>query len=297
MKIASLFFGIIFCACVLACYHIQKGPEIQNDDLIDSLITVKHINDNVIILSFGSEAVTAIYTTEGIIMIDAGISTGLALKYRKIIENEFRDNTFRYVIITHYHPDHYGGNGIFEEAKVIGHGNGIKEIMQQWKDTAKIVNSLSKVVHDYDVQLQDCQEKTDEWYDAFKQKTRYNFALDDAEKQIHPSNPDITFTDSLKIFVGTTEVDMIYFGACHSTSDILVYIPEYNMLFTGDLFFKYGRPSINYGPYNEQWKRAIAWIENRIQHIEIVINGHGEILSTDDLINFNRKILEKCADQ
>ena len=43
--------------------------------------------------------------------------------------------------------------------------------------------------------------------------------------------------------------------------------------------------------------RAISWIEKRMNNIEKVIEGHGQILSTDDLKQFNKNILNKCSGQ
>jgi glyoxylase-like metal-dependent hydrolase (beta-lactamase superfamily II) len=67
------------------------------------------------------------------------------------------------------------------------------------------------------------------------------------------------------------------------------------VLFTGDLFSKYGRPSVNDLSTGDEdkWIRAIKWIENRLDKIEMVITGHGEILSIDDLKKFNNNILSK----
>lgn len=296
MKNIFLLTGIFFCAFTVTCHRPQQAiTNNNNNDLIDSLISVKHINDKTILIYFGFDAVTAIKTQEGIIVIDAGISTGLTLKYRMIIENEFQSNAFRYVINTHFHNDHYRGNSVFEEAEVIGHENGDKEILEQWKDSERILNSLSKIVNEYEMKLQEYRKNTNEWYETFTQKTRYYCALNDAERQISVRQPDITFTDSLKVDMGEIEVEMIYFGACHSKSDILIYIPQLKILFTGDLFFKYGRPGITNEPDKEKWKRATKWIAWRIQNIETIISGHGETLSIEDLKSFNSKIIEICS--
>jgi len=91
---AGLFLLSIF---AVSCSNTQKKSlELTEDNrLIDSLIIVKRINDETILLSFDSDAVTAINTQNGIVIIDAGISTGLTSKYRKIIENEFHNASFK----------------------------------------------------------------------------------------------------------------------------------------------------------------------------------------------------------
>ena len=44
---------------------------------VDSLIKVQKVNDRTIIVNFGYDAITAIKTEQGIVLVDAGISTAL----------------------------------------------------------------------------------------------------------------------------------------------------------------------------------------------------------------------------
>ena len=295
LKIFTLSVFLLNMTFVLNCQNRQDT--ISNDDnAIDTLISVSNIRNNAILITFGSDAVTAINTNEGIVVIDAGISTKLTSKYRKIIEKEFQSNSFKYLINTHYHPDHYGGNSVFEEAEIIGYKSGINEIMKQWKDTTKVINSISKVVKEYELQLQASELGTVEWIESFTQKMRYTNALKDAQNNSKILQPTLTFEDSLHIDIGEIKFEMIYFGKCHSNSDILIFIQELKILFTGDLVFKYGRPSIINSQLEDKdkWIRAVKWIEKRIPNIETIISGHGEILTVEDIKSFNMTILEKC---
>lgn len=271
-------------------------PCINSFNQIDSLIVVKKINDKSILVMFGSDAITAIKTQEGIVVIDAGISTGLTSKYKEVIKREFQSNKFFYVINTHSHPDHNGGNSVFGEAKVIGQENGLREISEQWANSEKIKKNISAIVDEYELKLREYAVNTKDWHQAFTQKARYCYALKDAEMLIPIKRPDITFSDSLQINIGNIRFEMIYFGKCHSNSDILIYVPGLKILMTGDLFFKYGRPSINDATFadKEKWKTAIKWIEKRIPDIETMISGHGAFLSVEDLKNFNNIIIKKC---
>jgi len=255
----------------LSCSNIEKDNSgvSRYDFLIDSMIVVNKLNDKAILLSLGSDAVAAIKTDRGIVIIDAGISTCLTLRYRRKIENEFQSNNFVYVINTHSHSDHNGGNSQFLKAKIIGQENGLKEIATQLSNPDK-KKRISEIVKQYESKLQEFDKNTEEWYDAFLQKTRYSLALYDVEMQIPVKRPELTFSDSLKINMGDVGFEMVYFGICHSNSDILIYIPELKILFTGDLFFKYGRLSMADTSLKdkEKWKKAIAWIDNRILNIQ-----------------------------
>lgn len=264
---------------------------------IDSLIEIQKINEQCIFLKFGFESVTAINTQKGIVLIDAGISSGLTAKYRKIIENEFQTNVFTYIINTHGHPDHVGGNSIFPESGIIGHLNCIQEISEQWKNPEKRTMRLNKIVEEYELELQAYKPDTKEWNEVFTQKARYLNAYNDSKNLISVKQPDITFSDSLTINMGDITFEMFYFGKCHSSSDIVIFVPEMKILCIGDLFITYGRPSINDTLMvdKDRWQKAVHWLEKRMINIEKVIGGHGQILSIDDLKSFNSKILGECS--
>ena len=286
-----IFFLCDFLYSFSGCSSKQITLSNIDSQKVDSLIKVQRINDRTIIINFGYDAITAIKTEQGIILVDAGISTVLTTKYRKIIENIFRQDDYEYVINTHGHHDHIAGNSIFSQAKVVGHENCQKEVSERWTNPEKSTMILSKIVEDYEQKLQQSIPNTSEWDDIFTQKIRYMSAYFDVKNNISVKLPHITFSDSLKLDLGDTTFEMIYFGKFHSYSDIVIYVPEIRTIFIGDLFSKYGRPSISDSSLTDVAKcmRSISWIENRINNIEKVIGGHGQILSIDDLKDFTNK--------
>jgi hypothetical protein len=66
---------------------------------------------------------------------------------------------------------------------------------------------------------------------------------------------------------------------------------------TGDLFSEYGRLHLDDTAVadKEKWMHAVSWIEKRIMNIDKVIEGHGQILSVNDLRQFNNNIMSLCA--
>lgn len=292
----------LFCICLYTfsgCSSKQINFNSIDSKEVDLLIKAQKINDRTLLINFGYDAVTAIKTSQGIVLIDAGISTALTAKYKKTIENEFHQDDYVYVINSHGHHDHIRGNSIFTQVKVVGHENCRKELSERWSNPERLMMSFSRIINDYDLQLEKSVPDTDEWNDNFTQKIRYMSAYLDVKNQASFKLPDITFSDSMKLEIGDTSLEMIYFGKCHSNSDILIYVPEIRTIFTGDLFSDYGRPNNNDSSMTDKvrWMRAIRWIEKRMNNIEKVIEGHGQILSTDDLKQFNKNILNKCSGQ
>ena len=291
---------------ILICIHLFSGCSSNQINLnktesqkIDSLIQVQKVNDLTVIVNFGFDAVTAIKTTHGIVLVDAGISTVLTDKYRKTIDNVFHQNDYVYVINTHAHHDHIAGNSIFSKAKIVGHENCLNDVSEGWTNPEKSMINLSKIVEDYEQQLQQAKPNTAGWNDIFTQKIRYMSALWDLKNHVSVKLPDITFSDSMKIELGDTTIEMIYFGKFHSNSDILIYVPEIRVLFIGDLFSKYGRPGMSNSLITDEirWMQAMEWIKKRTNNIETIIDGHGQILSNDDLKLFTTNLLIKCPNE
>ena len=292
----------LFLICLLIYpFSSCNSPAVSATDVtsrkIDSLIEIHKINEQCLLIKFGTDAITALKTKKGIVVVDAGISSGLTARYRKIIENEFQGNDFLFVINSHGHPDHNGGNLIFSESSIIGHVNSIKEMSEQLNNAENRANYLNKIVDDYEMQLKASDPEKKEWDGIFTQKIKYLYAYYDARNSVAVKQPDIMFSDSLTINLGDVTLEMKYFGKCHSNSDILIYIPEMAILFNGDLFSKYGRPGIDSKliPDYNRWQQSVYWTEKRMNMIEKIIDGHGQILSTDDLKAFNSKMMERSS--
>jgi glyoxylase-like metal-dependent hydrolase (beta-lactamase superfamily II) len=280
---------------LIASYGCRSKEATQSkveSEKVDSLIKVLLINDVTIIVKFGYDAVSAIKTSKGLVLIDAGISTLLTERYKKIIINHFGLKNFCYVINSHGHHDHIRGNSLFPQAQIIGHEYCQKDVSYGGTNTDSMLIKINRIVCDYDQKLKHSLPNTAEWEDSFTQKIRYMGSYQDLKNNIHFRLPDIKFSDSLTLECGNTTFEMIYFGKFHSNSDILIYVPEIQVLFIGDLFTKYGRPSISSSSITDdnRWIHAIKWTNKRINDIRTIIVGHGQILTIDDLRRFNDNI-------
>lgn len=274
-----------------------KPQAVNNPQVIDSLITVKKITDKTILIKFDYDAVTAVTTTKGIVVIDAGISTELTAKYRQLIETQFPGQGFAYVIITHGHPDHYGGISIFKEATIIGHALCQAAMSAQINDSLKVQSHLLSIADQYEQELQTIKPGTTDWTEAFCQKERYLSAYLDARNHVPLLYPTLTFTDTLNLKVGELTFNVIYFGEAHSESDIVVHIPALKLLLVGDLFSNYGRPSIEDREKQDvdRWLKAISWMESRLPDIEVIVGGHGQVMTKSDLLSFCELIKKKSV--
>ncbi len=86
--------------------------------------------------------------------------------------------------------------------------------------------------------------------------------------------PTRTFEHDLTVNVGNKEVRLINVGPAHTGGDVLVYVPQDRLVFTGDILFNEGHPVIWDGPVGN-WIKAcdlmLSW------DVETVVPGHGPI--------------------
>jgi cyclase len=92
--------------------------------------------------------------------------------------------------------------------------------------------------------------------------------------EIRVTPPEVTFAESLTLWVDDLEVQLIYMGPAHTTNDIVVWIPERKVVFTGDLVFNGGTPFAMMGS-------VAGWLEalSRLKRLgaETVVPGHGAV--------------------
>lgn len=289
--------ALIYLLFLSGCASKETSPDKIESYKIDSLIKLLDVNERTAIVKFGYDAITAIKTTEGIVIVDAGISTLLTSRYKRLIENKFHQKNFIYVINTHGHHDHIRGNSIFPCSQIIGHEKCIIDASDTGNDTDNLLIRIAGIARDYDQQLKHSRPDTKEWEESFTQKIRYSSACQDFRKKIPFKLPDITFSDSLNLRCGDITFEMIYFGKFHSNSDIIIFAPEIRTLFIGDLFSRYGRPNMSNSSISDadRWMQALRWMRKRTNNIDTIIDGHGQILSNDDIKLFTDNLLLKYS--
>ena len=91
---------------------------------------------------------------------------------------------------------------------------------------------------------------------------------------IEPPRIDRTFSGSLALAPGGKAVELIEVGPAHTAGDLLVYLPEDKVIFTGDILFINGTPLVWDGPIRN-WISAC----DRILELDcsVIVPGHGPL--------------------
>lgn len=150
----------------------------------------------------------------------------------------------RAVVNTHHHPDHTYGNGFLPpETVVIGHDRCRDEVLRAGLEATKVIT-----------------------------------APDYGELTLRP--PEITFPDRLTLHLDGFPVELRHVGGpAHTTNDVLVWLPEQRVLFTGDLAFNGGQPFVLEGSI-AGFRSAIAQMQ--ALEPEVLAPGHGPVCRGED---------------
>lgn len=192
--------------------------------------------------SFGANAGIVI-GRDGVLVVDTLISAKEADRFIADIR-KITDKPIKYVVNTHYHPDHALGNSEFSKLGAV--------IVSQSKDEA----SLEK---DGPGMLANMQ----------------SMGLSDEDMRgTELAVATLTFTDRMTINLGDEKVELIYPGPSHSAGSSIVLVTQEKVLFTGDVLFT------DYHPYMADGNVA-SWIKVldfvRTLDAIVIIPGHGPL--------------------
>ena len=144
----------------------------------------------------------------------------------------------RTLVNTHHHGDHTHGNYLLPGASIVGH-----ELCRQ-----TVIDTGLHTLHPLFPNVV--------WGDL----------------ELAP--PFITFRDRLDLFVDDLKLELHYMGPAHTTNDVVVWIPERRLLFTGDLAFNGGTPFVAMGSIAGS---LVALERLRAFDAATVVPGHGSV--------------------
>ena len=262
----------------------------------DEFIRIVKLSDRVIIgywLGTGRMNIVAIKSQKGLAVIDTAMSPRIMTPIKKRLEKELGRNDWKYVINTHAHMHHAGGNCLFKDVVIIGHDNLPadmqwlidKQVDETWKrksldENAATIRNLKAVLPR--VAGNRMQERRIEGEIKF-----FELNTQDIEEGFEIVKPTITFSDRYTLDLGDLQLQMVYFGKGHSMSDILIYVPQEGILVTGAIVYLRGHlPGITENAELEDVKRYINVLDSFLKEglkVDRVISSHSPVLTRTDL--------------
>lgn len=156
----------------------------------------------------------------------------------------------RFVVNTHYHIDHVAGNNIFAAAgaTILAQDN-----VRAWERTENL--------------------------------KFFGPQIKPEQKQMVESLglPTVTYKDGVNLYLGTRRVIVVSLPG-HTGGDSVVFVPDANVVFTGDLFWKHTLPNL-IDASTKPWVESLDALLSH--HPEATfVPGHGEVGHAQDLRGF-----------
>jgi glyoxylase-like metal-dependent hydrolase (beta-lactamase superfamily II) len=173
------------------------------------------------------------------------------------------DKPVRFVINTHYHGDHTGGNAPF-------------------------ANSGSTVIAQDNVRKRLESGGTGGYSESAKMEMK------PAEKG---ALPVITFEHDVTVHLNGEDIRALHFPSGHTDGDSIIFFPKNNVVHMGDDFVRYGFPFIDVlsGGSVQGMIDALEKASAQLPADVNVIPGHGAISNLDDVRAFVKMLKETSA--
>jgi glyoxylase-like metal-dependent hydrolase (beta-lactamase superfamily II) len=211
-----------------------------------------------------------ILTEEGWIVVDSLSTPELAREFINELK-KVSNKPIKYLIITHYHLDHYFGASEFK------------------KEGATIVASEG-LLKFYE------SGQADMYLDGIKK----NFG--DIFKNVKLVKPDIVVKDKETLKIANKDYVNIVMTPAHTNSDLVLYSPSEKVAFVGDLVFKDRVPFV--GDQNASSKNWLNVLEKlKSMDSKVMYNGHNNPLDksaidfTYEYIKFLREEISRMKDE
>lgn len=205
----------------------ENNVTIKTTKLTDSLYMLEGSGGNILV-SVGED---------GVFMVDDQFAP-LTVKIKDAI-SKITDKPIKFVINTHWHPDHTGGNENLGEASaiIVSHDNVRKRL------------------------------STEQFSDFFKRSVPPL-----SEKGL----PIITFSDNMTIYQNDDKIHIIHMDNGHTDGDSIVFFTKNNVIHVGDDFSDKAYPfiDISSGGTVDGLISSLKTISSRINDETKVVSGH-----------------------
>jgi glyoxylase-like metal-dependent hydrolase (beta-lactamase superfamily II) len=246
---------------VVSVILLMAASAFAQQDFSKVEIKVTKVSGNIYMLEGAGGNIAASIGEDGIVIVDDQFAP-LAEKIQAALKG-VTDKPVRFIINTHYHGDHTGGNEPFSNAgsTVIAQDNVRKRL--ESGGTAGNGGSIK-----------------------MENKPAPKAAL-----------PIITFENDVTVHLNGEDIRALHFPAGHTDGDAIIFFPKNNVVHMGDDFVRYGFPFIDVASGGSvqgmisAMEKATAMLPADVK----VIPGHGALSNLDDVRAFVKMLKETSA--
>jgi len=253
LLIAHVYRIIVVCSTIVLLCTAPQFSQAQQTDYSKVEIKATKISGNVYMLEGSGGNIGVSVGEDGILIVDDQFAP-LADKIKAALK-QLGEGKLKFVLNTHWHGDHTGGNQVFgPDAPITAHDNVRKRM------------------------------STEQRSEFFKQTT---------PASPKEALPVITFNQSLSVHFNGEEIRVIHFPQGHTDGDSVIFFTKSNVVHMGDDFFSNRFPFVDLesGGSVQGLIKNIADIIPKLPPDVKLIPGHGPISTVDDLKAYHRMLV------
>ncbi len=233
----------------LLCLFLVSLAAAQDQDFSKAELKVTKVAGSVYMLEgAGAGNIGASVGEDGIVIVDDQYAP-MADKVKAALKG-ITDKPVRFIINTHFHGDHTGGNAIFQQMAPIIAQDNVRKRLQEGGEAGN--------------------------YGAVKNV---------AKPQPKDALPIITFDHDVTVHLNGEDIRALHVPHGHTDGDSIIFFPKSNVVHMGDDFVTYGFPFIDLASGGSV-DGMIAAVDDVIAKLPAdvkVIPGHGPVSNVDDM--------------
>jgi len=254
---------VMILAIAAVTMFLGRPASAQDQDFSKVQIKVTKVSGNIYMLEGAGGNIAASVGEDGIVIVDDQFAP-LADKIQAALKDlGVTNKPVRFVINTHYHGDHTGGNEPFNNAgsTIIAHDN-----------VRKRLETGGTAGNDASVKIEN--------------KPAAKAAL-----------PVITFEHDVTVHLNGEDIRAMHFPSGHTDGDSIIFFPKNNVVHMGDDFVRYGFPFVDVASGGsvqgiiDAMEKTAAQLPADVK----VIPGHGALSNLDDVRAYTKMLKETSA--
>jgi cyclase len=242
----------------------------------------------------------AILSDDGVLVFDSSATPETAATVLAEIR-KLTDKPVRYLVNSHWHWDHWGGNQTYQAAfpglQIISHektrelmltveprwnAKGLKEDLPQFLDGFEKQIAAAKAKNAPPERIKAAEERL---------AADRNFLVQ--KQSLRKTYPNVTFSESMTILMGSREIQVLHAQAITS-GDTYLYLPREKVLITGDILLS-PYPFAIGGTYPAEWLKTLE----KFAALEpnVIILGHGDPETNTNFLRGNIALFQQLIQQ
>jgi glyoxylase-like metal-dependent hydrolase (beta-lactamase superfamily II) len=252
--------------------HHERAP--------DDIFRLQPLSGNVYALYGRGGNVGFFVGLDAVVVVDSqfkDIAPGIVKKIQSVT-----DKPIRYLLNTHHHGDHVGGNEIFRQfAIIVAHDNVRTRMLAAPQDVIKNAPG----------QIEQAQKAGNQ--ERVKQLTEQLEAAKRVRIEEIPA-PVLTFDSEFRIHVGGETIHLWHTPPAHTDGDSVVYFEKANVVHMGDNLFNKVIPVIDVraGGTPRGYLDVLDKVAARVPANVTVIPGHGEVTDVSGIKGLRQYITD-----